>query len=128
MAIGIVVLFTATMVFPMQAKFVNPISRTIKNAFVVAILQFPKTFVMMILPFFPVVLCLLSWRLVPIAFLFGFSLPALLSAMLYNKSFLKMEEQFMEANAPETESEQDDEEKIFNDKLEESILADDQQV
>lgn len=126
MAIGIMALFTAVMVFPMQAKFANPISRTLKNAFVVGILQFPKTFLMMILPFFPVVLCILSWRLVPIAFLFGFSLPALVSAMLYNKSFLKMEQQYLEANAPEAE--QEDEDKIFNDELDESVLADNQQV
>lgn len=127
MAIGVMVVMTAIMVFPMQAKFANPISRTLKNAFVVAILQFPKTFLMVLLLPFPVVLCLLSWRLVPIAFLFGFSLPALLSAMLYNKTFLKMEQQFIDANAPETEPEQEDEDKIFSDKLEESVLADNQQ-
>ncbi|MCM1043950.1 MAG: DUF624 domain-containing protein [Candidatus Gastranaerophilales bacterium] len=127
MAIGVMVLMTAVMVFPMQAKFANPIIRTLKNSFVVAILQFPKTFLMLILLTFPVVICILSWRLVPIAFLFGFSLPALLSAMLYNKSFLKMEQQFIDANTPETESEQEDEDRIFSDKLEESVLADDQQ-
>lgn len=118
--------FTAVMVFPVQAKFGNPIKNTIKNAFVVSILQFPKTFAMIILLFFPVALCKVTIKLFPVAFMFGLSLPAYLSAQLYNKTFLKMEKQFEEACAPEpgeTEKTGEDE-RIFKDELDESIVID----
>ncbi len=115
-ALGVLILFTAVMVFPMQARFSNPIRVTIKNAFIVAVLQFPKTFLMLLLLAVPVVVCLLSWRLFPLVFLFGLSVPAVLSAMLYNKSFLRMEAQFMEAN-PQEETEDPD--RIFRDGPEE---------
>ncbi len=121
MAAAIMALFTATMVFPMQAKFANPILRTLKNAFVLGILQFPKTFLMMVLLPFPIVICYLSWRMVPIAFMFGLSLPAYLSALMYNKSFMKMEERFWAAG--QEEQEPDDGERIFSDEPDESIQA-----
>ena len=124
MAVGVLFLFTAVMVFPMQARFVNPIRLTFKNAFTVAVLQFPKTFLMILLPAFPLLLCYLSWRLFPVAFLFGISAPAVVSAMLYNKIFLRMEAQLMEANAPEDVQEGQETESIFSDKLDESITED----
>lgn len=124
MAVGVLVLFTAVMVFPMQARFANPIRLTFKNAFTVAVLQFPKTFLMILLPAFPLLLCYLSWRLFPVAFLFGISAPAVVSAMLYNKIFLRMEAQLMEANAPENVEEGQETESIFSDQLDESITED----
>lgn len=124
MAVGVLILFTAVMVFPVQAKFANPIRLTFKNAFTVAVLQFPKTFLMILLPAFPLLLCYLSWRLFPVAFLFGISAPAVVSAMLYNKIFLRMEAQLMKANAPEDVEEEEETESIFSDKLDESITED----
>ncbi len=122
MVIGVFTLFTGVMIFPVQAKFANPIRVTIRNSFIVAVLQFPKTFLMILLSAFPVVLIYISWRLIPIAFLFGFSLPAVLSAALYNKSFQRMEAQFLESSAPEEE--EDDGESIFSDKLDDTIAED----
>ena len=119
--------FTAVMVFPIQAKFGNPIKNTLKNAFAVSILQFPKTFAMIILLFFPVALCMVTIKLFPVAFMFGFSLPAYLSAQLYNKTFLKMEKQFEEAHAPESAEAEEagEDERIFKDELDESLVTDD---
>lgn len=126
MAMSIFVLFTAVMVFPVQAKFVNPISRTIKNAFAISILQFPKTLLMMVLAVLPIILYIVSWRLFPIVFLFGLSLPAYGSALLYNKTFLKMEQQFMEANeAAQEETEALEDDRIFKDQSDETIAEDD---
>lgn len=106
--LAVMTLFTAVMVFPIQAKFGNPVAVTIKNSFVVGILQFPKTFAMIILKFFPIAVIYLSLGLFPIAFVFGFSLPAYLSAQLYNKTFLKMEKQFEERQAAGQETGQED--------------------
>lgn len=116
---GVLVLFTATFVFPVLARFENTVFRTIKNAFMMSILQFPKTIAMIVLSLFPIILFAFSMRLIPIAFLFGLSLPAFLSAMMYNKFFRKLEAQIEEAQNPTVEEEED--ERIFKDELDESL-------
>jgi uncharacterized membrane protein YesL len=126
LTIGIFATFTAIMVFPVQAKFSNTISGTIKNSFVIGVVQFPKTILMIIMFFFPVIIYLISWRTVPVAVLFGFSLPAYLSAMLYNKTFMKLEDKYRESIEPEeTEINDENDERIFKDELVETIASND---
>lgn len=120
--VAIMVLFTGTFVFPVLAKFDNPIPRTIKNAFVISILQFPKTILMFVLNWIPWVLLLTVIQIVPLCILFGFSAPAYASAFLYNKFFRKLEDQIAEKNPPQpVEEEADDDERIFRDEVDESI-------
>lgn len=115
--------FTATFVFPVQAKFANTVLRTIKNAFVMSVLQFPKTVLMIIMNIAPPVLCMLSMQLFPIVFLFGLSAPAFVSALLYNKFFKKLEDQIMEeqeqGESMDAETSEEEDERIFKDELEE---------
>ena len=92
MAAAVLVICTTLYVFPVLAKFDNTIMGTIRNAFIMSILQLPKTVVMFVMAFFPLIIYLVSLRLIPIIFLFGFSLPAYASAMLYNKFFQKLED------------------------------------
>lgn len=119
MAVTVLVVFAATYVFPVLAKFDNTIKQTIKNAFVMSILQFPRTIAMIVMNIAPAVLFLLFYQAIPIVFLFGFSLPAFGGAFLYNKFFQKLEDQILAENAP-AEAEEDDE-RIFKDELDESI-------
>jgi uncharacterized membrane protein YesL len=122
--IGLFTAFTAIMVFPVQAKFSNTVGGTIRNAFIIGAVQFPKTILMIIMLFFPVIVYLISWRALPVAFLFGFSLPAYLSAMLYNKTFMKLEDKYRESTAPEeTAVNDEDDERIFKDELVETIAS-----
>lgn len=130
LAIAVMVAFTAVMVFPVQAKFANPIKYTIKNAFALSVLQFPKTFLMLVLLFVPMLMCYVAMQLFPIIFLFGFSLPAYLSACLYNKTFLSMEKQILEGTEQpegEAESEEGEDERIFKDEPDE-ILSEENAV
>lgn len=120
MAAAVLIAFTAVYVFPVLAKFENTIKRTIKNAFIMSILQFPKTILMIILLFVPYVMCAVSWNLIPIAFVFGLSVPAYFSAMLYNKFFKKLEDQILEENGPKQDGEED--EHIFSDELDERLV------
>lgn len=120
-AVGILVVFTYMFVFPVLAKFENTIVRTIKNAFVMSILQFPKTIVMILGTCVPVVLFAVSYRTVPIVFLFGISAPAFLSALLYNKFFQKLEDQIAEAHAQNGEGDESEDERIFKDELDETL-------
>lgn len=117
LAVGVLVAFTAVMIFPVQAKFANPIKYTIKNAFALSVLQFPKTFLMLVLLFVPMILCYVTMQIFPLIFLFGLSLPAYLSARLYDKTFLSMEQQILEnAEASQEESDAENEdERIFKD-------------
>ena len=125
MVVVIIVMFTSTFIFPVLAKFDNTILRTIKNAFFIGTLQFPKTILMMILTVAPAVLFIFFPQITPIVFLFGFSAPALVSAMLYNKFFQKLEDQMNGAgeNAEgENAADEAEDERIFKDELD-PVLA-----
>lgn len=125
--IGIVALiltFTWMFVFPVLAKFDNTVIRTIKNAFVMSILQFPKTLLMIVIYVLPIVIGILVPQAFPICFLFGLSAPAYVSALLYNKFFQKLEDQYIAANTPAEEegAKEENEERIFKDELDESLI------
>lgn len=123
---GMLTLFTFMFVFPVQAKFSNPVRVTVWNSFVFSIVQFPKTILMVILYVLPHVLAYLWMAVFPVVFVFCLSLPALLSAKLYNKFFLSLEEKILArdaaegGNAEEGEAPEEDE-RIFKDELDESI-------
>lgn len=115
LAVGIIVLFVTTFIFPTLAKFDNTVMRTIKNAFVISVLQLPKTIIMILLNAAPIVM-LLVIPLAPFSFLFGFSAPAYVSAFLYNKFFKKLENQVLEKNGDVLGDEDvNNEERIFFD-------------
>lgn len=125
--ISFLVLFVMTFVFPVLAKFDNTVLRTIKNAFFIAVLQFPKTILMMIFAVAPAGLFLFFPQITPIIFLFGLAAPAWVSAKLYSGFFKKLEAQIAENNAPEegtegAETEEAGDERIFKDELDESLL------
>lgn len=122
-AAAVLVLFTFMFVFPVQAKFVNSVRRTIWNAFVFSVFQFPKTALMVVLYVIPPVLLYFFPHIFPIIFVFSMSLPALLSAMLYNKFFLSLEERILAQNdeGEQGETEEGEDERIFKDELDETI-------
>ena len=57
----------------------------------------------------------------PFVMLFGMTLPAFLSAKMYNKFFLKLENRINEANGAGQNEEEEDGEKIFHDKLDSTL-------
>lgn len=116
--VAVLVAFTGLYVFPVLAKFENTIKRTIKNAFLMSIMQFPKTILMAILYLLPVVLFVVVYQIAPLAFLFCLSVPAWLSAKLYSKFFKKLEDQILEAAGGIQEGDED--EHIFSDEPVES--------
>lgn len=124
MAAAVLVICAALYVFPVLAKFDNTVMGTIRNAFIMSILQLPKTVVIFVMLFFPLIVYLVSLRLIPIIFLFGFSLPAYASAMLYNKFFQKLEDQLLAEQEPAPEVSPEEDERVFHDELDESIKTD----
>ena len=122
-AVGVLVLFTATFVFPVLAKFENTIYRTLKNALIMSILQFPKTIAMLILGIVvPIALYIFVPAATPVVFLFGLSVPAFLSALMYNKFFKKLEAQMEENSDPKENQNPEEDERIFKDELDETLI------
>ena len=62
--IALLILLAMGYVFPLQAKFINTVKQTMKNAWLMAILHLPKSLLVMVLNLLPVLL----WVLVPEAF------------------------------------------------------------
>ena len=120
-AIAIFAVFTLLYVFPVQAKFANPVFRTIKNALAMSILQAPKSVLMVILYLIPMLLGVFVPNVFPLVMLFGMTAPAFLSAKMYNKLFLKLEDRINEANGVREDAEEDGDEKIFHDKLDATL-------
>ena len=124
MAAAIMYVFYVVWVYAVQAKFINTIKNTMKNAFAISMMKFPYTIAMVVLYVCPWVLLWISnFYLFPIVFLFGVSAPAYCSAALYSKFFKQLEEKILAGQEEEKEKEtsgeenaETEEEKIFSDK------------
>ena len=119
--ITVLFIFTVLYVYPVLAKFSNTTFRTIKNAFLMSIMQFPKTLLMIVIWALPPLLLWFSLRTLPIVFLFGMSGPAWICAHLYNKFFKRLEDQVMAENPADEAADED--EHIFSDELDESLFG-----
>ena len=113
------------MVFPTLAKFDNTIKATLKNAFFMALLQLPKVVIMAVLYVAPLFIAAFYYQAVPVVMMLGISLPIFLSAMMYNKFFQKIEDNILAAQeeAEGPKKEEDDPDRIFSDKLDEALIA-----
>ncbi len=93
MAIFIFASFVVSYVFPLQAKFINPIKATFKNAFLMSIRHLPTTLVVVIFnAIFPACLLINAQTFMLGIFAFticGFSTVAYLNAMLLIRVFEK---------------------------------------
>ena len=100
--------FIGTMVFPLQAKFYNPIPKTLKTAFLYAFKHFPRTLLILVVNLLPLSLFFigrLGLLLFPLELCFCFSAPAFLAAKLYNKDFEAAELAILAKNPqPETDA------------------------
>ena len=91
MAIVIILLFGLMHVFPVLARFDNTIVNTFKNSFLMGILSFPKTVLMMVFWVIPIVIALSLYQILPLVLMLGISGPAYMCAFLYSKTFQRFE-------------------------------------
>ena len=89
--VTIVCSMTLAYVFPVLSRFENTIKNTIKNSFLMSIMNLPRTVLLLIFIALPMVLVLLSVQAIPLLFMFGFSLPAYLCSLQFVKIFKKYE-------------------------------------
>lgn len=112
-AILLFVAFLTVMVFPVQSRFSNKVLNTIKTSMLLAVSNPLRTVLILVVNVAPILLTWYIPYLLPVYLLFGISLPAFVSVLLYNKAFLKMEKAANEAfGVPEAGSE---DEHIFTD-------------
>ncbi|MDR0964854.1 MAG: DUF624 domain-containing protein [Clostridium sp.] len=93
LCVAFLLLFTSMFLYALQARFSNSIFKTLKNAFMISIMQFPKTILMILLFVVPVLVYIFVPISILFALFFGLSVPTFLSAKLYNKFFKKLEDQ-----------------------------------
>ena len=94
---GMYVAILYVWVFPLQSKFVNTIRATLKNAFFMSFRYFFRSLLMVIFNALPVglfvfVLFVLQLRGFPFWLMFGSSVPIYWSALLYDKIFEQLED------------------------------------
>ena len=121
-AVALIVAFTAMYVFPVLAKFDNTVIRTMKNALMMSLMQFPRTILMLVAYALPAILFFTVPQVMPLCFLFGLSVPAWISAKLYNKLFKKLEDQVLAVSASKgEEGDAGEDERIFRDELDPAL-------
>lgn len=91
LALSLLIGMIAAYVFPILSRFDNTVGHTFKNALFMAILNLPKTILMLIVYVVPIAVFYFVPMAIPLVFMFGISLPAYIAAMLYNKTFKRFE-------------------------------------
>lgn len=91
MVLGFLVLGTVVYVFPLLSRFDNTTKNTIKNAFLLSIVNIPYTLIFIILMAIPIILTIYVLELFPIIIMIGVSLPAFLMSLMLVRIFRKLE-------------------------------------
>ncbi len=90
---GAVAVFFLIWLFPMQARFSNPIGITMKNALWASLINAPKTLIMLLMwLFIPALILFVSANFTPLLVLFGIGGPAYFNALVYDDFFKEMED------------------------------------
>lgn len=106
-AVTVVVLMGVVFMFPLQARFINPVKNTIKNAFLMALSHLPTAFLLVAVYAVPVVLLMLIPQVLPVIILMAFGFIIYVKCILLLRVFKKYEEDII-ARDQETTGETDD--------------------
>ena len=101
------IFFTAMWAFPLQARFINPLLVTLRNAYGLSVRHMLRTIYMLIVYLLPIVLVVLNVKFISIVVLFGISGPIYISVLMYNKIFEKLEDDIKGVQLCKEEMEKD---------------------
>lgn len=93
--------------FPILSHFDNTVRNTLKNAFLISLINIPYTVFFIVVLLLPIVAVYMEPRMMMAFALIGFSAPALLTAVGWSKIFKKLE-------PPKEEEEEEDEEEDYD--------------
>ena len=98
MVAAVLYIFTLVFIFPVQSHFINPVRKTIKNAFLLSMMVLPRTLLMLLLWVVPALVMYFIQPAFLLTILFWFSVPAYFGAMIYNKTFKRFEPEQKDTN------------------------------
>ena len=129
MAVTFMLLLGLAFVFPLQARFVNPVKNTVKNAFLMALSHLPTAFLMIAACAIPVIVFLIVPQAFPAIFLLGCGVVIYLQSWLALRVFKKYEAALAAKVEPAQESEADADSGIFaeSDRIEREQIGTDGQ-
>ena len=125
-AAAVLVALIALYAFPVLAKFDNTTWQTVKNAFVMSLMQFPKTLVIFFTYAISFCILIFAFEWFPLFLFLGISGPGWVTAKMCDKLFAKLEEQIAAAQGPkEEEAEEGEDERIFRDEITVDVTEED---
>lgn len=98
MTVTVVVLMGVVFVFPLQARFINPVKNTIKNSFLMALSHLPTAFLLVAVYAVPVVVLYFIPQILPVVILMAFGLVIYIKSILLLRVFKKYEDALVDRN------------------------------
>ncbi len=98
--VTVVVLMGVVFIFPLQARFVNPVKNTVKNAFLMALSHLPTAFLLVAVYALPVIVLYIVPQSLPVIILLAFGILIYMKSVLLLRVFKKYEEA-LTAGSPE---------------------------
>ena len=98
-AVTFVILLGVMFLFPLQARFINPVKNTIKNAFDGALSHLPTAFLLIVIYAVPVVVFYFIPQSLPIMILLAFGLVIYLKSFLLLRVFKRYEEALVDISS-----------------------------
>ncbi len=111
--IAVIVILTASYVFPLQARFENTVKQTVKNAFLMSLFHLPKSILIIFLHVVPYVVLYIYPVSFPAVLVLGLSAPAYFNAVLLLSVFGKYSQE--ETAVPQEEACEESEEAVMTD-------------
>lgn len=98
-----IILLGVMFMFPLQARFVNPVKNTIKNAFLMAISHFPTTVLLIAIYAVPVIVLYFIPQSLPILILLAFGMVIYLKSILLLRVFKRYEDALVDISGKNAE-------------------------
>ena len=105
LVLAYLVLGTIIYVFPMLSRYHNTIKGTIKNAFLVSVVNIPYTIIFVLLMSIPFIMAVFLIEMAPFVIMVGFSLPAYVASIFWVRMFRKFEPKEVAESEEETQGE-----------------------
>lgn len=107
MTVTVVVLMGVVFLFPLQARFINPVKNTIKNAFLMALSHLPTAFLLVAVYAVPIIFLYFIPQILPVIILMAFGVVIYLKSILLLRVFKKYEDALVD-RSQEISEESDD--------------------
>ena len=106
--VTVVVLMGVVFMFPLQARFINPVKNTIKNAFLMALSHLPTAFLLIAVYAVPVLAFYFIPQILPVIVLMAFGIIIYIKSILLLRVFRKYEDTLADKSQEDASGENED--------------------